>query len=429
MNITEAQSIFMLGIAGSGMRGLAWLLAESGKKISGADRTSDATLDKRFEIATASNQATTLSKCDLLIFSDAVPVTHPLRVLADNMLIPSLPYQNALGEFASQLQTLAVTGTHGKSSTTAFLAHIMVEAKVDPTVLVGAAIKGWPGQNARLGHSQYFVVEADEYRQHFLTLQPSCVIITSIDFDHPDYFSSLQAVTKSYDAFLKRLTGQAIAVTTQPIYERYKKLSWPAHTIIVPEATARDVQAPIAGQHMQSNAALAIALAQAALGIDNKMAQQALNNFPGLARRLESLGQLQAMTIISDYAHHPTEISATLTALRGTYPGKKILAIFEAHMIERLNTFFDDFAASLKQADSVIIYPPFSPVGREDTNFHARSKQLATHLQSQGLPTTLLTDRLDLPELLRAKANDYDLAVGLSAGSLDTHLRQIVAAP
>src|SRR3989344_9051790 len=191
-------SIF-LGVGGAGMKGLAYLLRESGETVIGYDNNADAS-EVSLEEAVAA-----LSTVDRLVYTDAAVATHPLREAALKINVPQTPYQEALGEFSQQYTTIAITGTHGKSSTTAFLAHILIEAGFDPSVLVGASMPSLEGKNAQLGKGKYFIVEADEYRKHFLELSPSHIIITTIDFDHPDAFSSLHDVEKAYEEFLTKL--------------------------------------------------------------------------------------------------------------------------------------------------------------------------------------------------------------------------------
>ncbi|MEK7498999.1 MAG: Mur ligase family protein, partial [Patescibacteria group bacterium] len=184
-------SVF-LGVGGSGMRGLAYLLREQGEKIVGFD---DAPGLSELSLEQALKEVSTANR---LVYSDAALESHALRVEAKRIGIPQIPYQQALGAFAHNYQTIAITGTHGKSSTTAFLAHICIQTGLDPVVLVGANMESLRGKHAQYGKGKYFIVEADEYRNHFLELFPAHAIITTIDFDHPDSFSSLQDTEKAY---------------------------------------------------------------------------------------------------------------------------------------------------------------------------------------------------------------------------------------
>jgi UDP-N-acetylmuramate--alanine ligase len=424
MNIARAERIFMLGIGGTGMRGLAWLLQAKGKTVRGTDSEITAELSEQFTIAPSSQAKEALASSDLMIYTDAAPADHPLLHHATTHAVPALPYHHAVSQLAQPYTTIAVTGTHGKSSTTAFLAHLLIEAGMDPTVLLGAAIPTWPGHHARLGHSQYLVVEADEYREHFLSLSPAHAIIASIDYDHPDYFSSLEAVVNAYDEFIQRLRPGGSLVIPDTLYAAHPELPWPSVTIRVPRPAAQSIRSPIPGKHMQQNAALAVRLA-VQLGIEQPRAQAMLQTFPGLSRRLETVGTYQSLQLISDYAHHPAEIAATLEALSSTHPNKKIIVIFEAHMIIRLQTFFDQFAQALAAQKVVIIYPTYTPTGREEASAAALTQKLATRLQQQGTEAIVLQQRHQLGKELSAWASRADIAIALSAGQLDSQLRQL----
>jgi len=424
--LTPAGSVFLHGIGGSGMRALAWILQQRGKKIFGTDSAGKIDLPFVYQFVEEDQAADTLKLADEYIYSDAVPADHPLRVLAGSSGVRSLGYQTAVGLLSRDYVTIAVTGTHGKSSTTAFLAHVLSEAGLDPTALIGASVQGWRGNNARVGQGKFFVVEADEYRQHFLELQPTHAIITNIDWDHPDFFPSMADVERSYGLFLKQLPPNGSVVTTETTKKRFPSLPWP-HNTVVPEAgLAQSCPEPIPGDHMKSNAALAVTMAQQ-LGISREQAVKNLASFPGLGRRMEKVGTINKMVVISDYAHHPAEISATLTAVRKKYAGQKIAAVFEVHMQERLEAFFDDFASALETADMVVIYPPFSPPGRERTGIDSRINDFHQLLVTRKPDSIYLRNGNDLGDCLKDLSENYDVAIALSAGNLDAAIRKAIA--
>lgn len=414
MTIKQAQTIFVLGAEGTGMRGLALLLEKGGKKIIRCDDGSPLHKNPRPRQRRGSPSAANLlpiqgEGINLLIYSDAVSPDHPLRQAAEAQNIAAIPYHEALGQFAAPFTTVAITGTHGKSSTTAFLAHILIEAGLDPTVLIGASVPAWGNQNARLGKGEYFVVEADEYREHFLTLAPSHIIITSQDHDHPDYFASLAAVQGAYQRFIAKLKpgGSLITWENTPV--------------------ADDVTAPLPGAHMRANATLAVAMAEK-LGVPRARAIASLKTFSGLGRRLEELGLCNGLLLISDYGHHPTEIAATLDGAREKYPDQKILAVFEAHTLERLKTFFDAFAAALAKADGILLVPVFVPKGRENETTEAAKKlaELETALKASNVLVKNIQTYADLPTALTEAVAYYQIAIGFTAGMLDAKLRQLL---
>lgn len=426
MNIKNAQHLFLLGIGGTGMRGLAWLLHEQGKHLSGTDSQLPKDLPQQYVLVPENAADDQLRGADLVIHTDAATAKHPLLASARAARIPVLSYPEAVGEIAADYHdVIAVAGTHGKSSTTAFLAQIMVEGGLNPTVLLGASVPSWQGKNARSGGGQYFLVEADEYRKHFLTIQPTHAILTTIDFDHPDYFDSVVDVVAAYRDFLHTLRAAKTVVATTQLLREHPDLPWPKNTIPVKNEDISAAPSPIPGDHMKHNAALAIALA-GRLGIDKARARNALQLFGGLNRRMEHIGTYKTMNVISDYGHHPREIAATWSALRKQHPKENMAIIFEAHMEARLKAFFDQFVQILSGCKTVIVYPVFAPAGRETKSAAALTQRLGTEMQKRGTKTFVLQSKKDLRQTLDAIANYCPIAIAFTAGDLDNHLRQIV---
>lgn len=423
----EKKSIFMIGIAGSGMRGLAYLLHAQGNTILGTDEQYDHIHTQadfsEYTLAQEDASEELLSAATVVIYSDAVTKNHPLRVLADKLNIFTQSYQEALGEFASHFTTLAVTGTHGKSSTTAFLAHILIESGLDPTVLVGATVPQWNSRNARAGTSNLFVVEADEYRKHFLTLKPTHAIITTIDFDHPDYYHNITEVEAAYEQFIQQVSEQTAVLDT--VHDSHQTIQWPSNLLQVDSSLASEVSLQIPGHHMRENALLAITIAEQ-LGVSRKTAVAALTTFTGLSRRFEQLGTINSMHVISDYGHHPEEILATITGARELDKTGKLIVFFEAHTIERLTTFGSDFARALSLADSVVICPVFLPKGREGESTEQEVTTVTDLLTKKGIPVSVLSSYDELADSLNQASASFDTCIGFSAGVLDSKLRNIV---
>lgn len=398
------------------MRGLAYLLAEQGSTIIGYD---DNPAESRCSLETALVE---LSTCDYIVYTDATTPAHPLRESARTHSISEYGYHQALGKFSQQFTTLAVTGTHGKSSTTAFLAHILITAGLDPTILIGASMPTLAGKHAQLGKGKYFVVEADEYRNHFYELSPSECIITSIDFDHPDAFTGLEDVEKSYEHFMSQLAPNGTVFVPDTEYTAHQNISWPANTSPVPAQESDAIRVLLPGKHMRQNASLAIALAEK-LGIDKDLAIQSLTTFPGLARRFELLGRIGNVEVRSDYGHHPAEITATLQGAREFAKNTPIIAIFEAHMPKRLHTFFDEFAKALALADEVIITTPFIPTGRDEQSLddaYMLQKAISAH-------NTHAECIFNDTALIESIANKQpSIAILFSAGTLDGRIRALV---
>lgn len=415
-------NVIFLGIGGSGMRGLAYLLAQRGETIIGYDDNPTATTCSLDDAVSA------LRGADRLVYTDAALENHPLRIEARTMGVRCVAYQKALGEFSSGYTTIAITGTHGKSSTTAFLSHILIENGVDPTVLIGAHMPTLAGEHAQKGASKYFIVEADEYRRHFLELAPAHIIITSIDFDHPDAFSSLEDTRLAYSEFIARLQPGGHVIVPEQEQQSNPSVAWPTATTIVTEDATKNISVPLPGKHMQMNAALACEAARL-LGVSPEKARGALQTFPGLFRRFELLGIYKGVEIRSDYGHHPTEIAATITGARTAQPDSHIIAIFEAHMPLRLHTFLNDFVQSLSNADSVLVVPPFVPAGRDSEKATEDAIRLTQEITNGGIMARYVEDTDALFDAIAQEQKNASrpiLAIGFSAGTLDSQLRKIV---
>ena len=421
MNIHDTKTVFLHGISGSGMRGLAWILLSKGKQIRGSDAVLTPDLPEKYSLMPEKEAGALLTGVDMYVCSDAVAADHPLRVKATTRNIPVLTFAECLGQLTAGYKTIAVAGTHGKSSTTAFLAHILITAGLDPTVLVGAAIPTWPGEYARLGASDIFVVEADEYRNHFHHLTPNSLVVVTIEHDHPDFFANLVNVVESFQKLIDAVPADGAIITTQELLKQ-NMLDIPATAL----HTSTDADfAPIAGSHMRTNAGLALKAAEL-LGVATEDAAQSLHTFPGLSRRFETLGTFQGAQIISDYGHHPTEIAATLAATRQTFPGKSVAVIFEAHTADRLQSFQEEFALALQAADAVVFYPPFVALGRQASDSSAALTAIEETIKKTDTPTQTIVSPTQLPDALTDLAKQYDIILACTAGSLDTVLRVAV---
>lgn len=406
--------ILFLGAGGTGMRGLMYLFQEKENEVAAFDDNPD------FDGLSLVDALSSLATTSLVVYTDAALHTHPLRQAAHEHNIRQLPYHGALGEFSRDYTTIAVTGTHGKSSTTAFLAHMCMEAGLDPTVLIGAKMPGLPGEHARLGKGKYFIVEADEYRSHFLTLSPAHAIITTVDFDHPDAFSSLADVEDAYSKFLDLLDSSGVLAVPEMEFQNHPAIAWPKNTILVQSEDIPSFQPPIPGKHMAMNALLAASIAEQ-LGIPKQTALASLTTFPGLERRFELLGTIRGCDIRSDYGHHPAEIKATIASARQAYPKKHLTVLFEAHMPLRLRTFFDDFAAALSGADTIVVTAPFAPAGRDESGVED-AKRLADMLTKSGNKALY---RENIQEYMTREL-ESDVLLFFSAGTLDFLMRKIV---
>lgn len=348
--------IHFIGIGGIGVSGLASIFLEKGLKVYGSDLSeseiTEALRRKGAEIFIG-HQRENLGQVDRVVYSPAIPKNNPEFLKAKEVGIPCLSYPEALAEFSRGYLTIAIAGTHGKSTTASMIAQILIAAGLDPTFIIGTK----PG--SRLGRGRYLVIEADEYKRSFLNYYPDLLVITNIEADHLDYFKDLADVNSAFQQFKKQAK---------------KIVSW----------ADKKIKLQVPGKHNQKNASAALAVARE-LGIDEKTARKALFEFKGVWRRFETRGEFNRAIIIDDYAHHPTEIKATLQAAREKYPKKELVAVFQPHQYQRLQKLFADFASSFKEADKVIITSVFSVPGRERERASDKTRSRASVKTGQDL--------------------------------------------
>src|SRR3989338_7434687 len=361
LDLSKIKKVFFIGIGGIGISALAKMALSRGMEVSGInDDESPKTLDPLKEAGVDiffQNESKELPEADLYVYSDAWLYRGPEIIEnAKKTGKQVLSYFEALGQFTKEHKVIAVAGTHGKTTTTAMIAEILVDAGIDPTVIVGSFVKKFDS-NFRYGNSEYLVVEADEYNRHFLNFHPFITVITNIEADHLDCYKDLADIKNAFDKFLSQSENKILD---------YIKYLEKVPKLIIP------------GIHNRMNAAAALAVADF-LNIKNEDAQKSIMNFSGTWRRLEKKGETEEGTIIyDDYAHHPTEIKASIQGLRELYPygEKKITILFQPHLYSRTKALFNDFAKSFSGADNVLLLPIF--FARENKDDSISSEKLAS---------------------------------------------------
>lgn len=360
LDLRDIKKIFFIGIGGIGISSLAKMAISKGIKVSGVnDEDSPKTLDSLREAGAEvifKTEMEYLPEADFYVYSDAWIYRGPEIIKnARDTGKPVMNYFEALGEFAKEYKVIAIAGTHGKTTTTAMLAEILIGAGLDPTVIVGSFITKL-NSNFRKGDGEYLVVEADEYNKHFLSLHPFVTVVTNIEADHLDCYKDLAEIQETF---------RQLSVQSERVISDYGKYLEKVPKLSVP------------GVHNRMNAAAALAVADV-LNIDQEVAQKSLAEFTGTWRRLEKKGETREGTIIyDDYAHHPTEIRASLEGLRELYPKneKNITILFQPHLYSRTKALFDDFAKCFSDADRVLILPIY--FAREAKDESISSEKLA----------------------------------------------------
>ena len=410
IDLSKIKKIYFIGIGGIGISALAKLAKSRGMEVSGLnDDDSPATLlplkDFGIEVI-LKKDFKNLPEADLYVYSDAWLNRGPeILESARKTGKPVMSYAEALGLFAKDYKVIAISGTHGKTTTTAMVADILIDAGLDPTVIVGSMVKKF-GSNFRLGGSEpvrpdgrsggYLVVEADEYNRHMLHLHPYIGVIANIEADHLDCYKDLDDIKKAFDQFLTQSENKI---------SNYDEYLSKVPKLLVP------------GEHNRKNAALALAIADF-LNIVEKVAQNSLSEFTGTWRRLEKRGMTEAGTIIyDDYAHHPTEVRASIEGLRELYPSdvKKITIIFQPHLYSRTKALFDDFAKCFHGADKIVLLPIY--FAREDPDESISSGKLAEAVCQNGDKAIAFTDFELAEEYLKGQIfGKDDIFVTMGAG-------------
>lgn len=367
LDLSKIKKIFFIGIGGIGISALAKMALSRGIEVSGVnDEDSPKTLDSLREAGASivfQKDLKILPHADMYIYSDAWIFRGPdIIEKAKASGRPVLSYFEALGIFAKGYKVIAIAGTHGKTTTTAMVSEIMIEAQLDPTVIVGSFVKKF-NSNFRAGKSEYLVVEADEYNRHFLNFHPFIAVVTNIEADHLDCYKDLKDIQNAFDKFISQSENKILDYSEY--IDKVPKLSVP-------------------GLHNRMNAAAAFAVANI-LNIKEEITKKALSEFSGTWRRLEKKGETKDGVIIyDDYAHHPTEIKASLNALKELYLGKdkKITVLFQPHLYSRTKAFFDDFSNSFSDAGQVLLLPIY--FAREDKDESVSSEKLALAINKIG---------------------------------------------
>jgi UDP-N-acetylmuramate--alanine ligase len=359
MDIKEAKKIYMVGIKGVGMTGLAQILQGTGKSVSGSDTAEEFftqhVLTKLGIPYTEGFRAENVPPdVDAVIYATSYPPEHPERVEALRRDIAQLSYPEALAEVTKGKKLIAVCGSHGKTTTTAMLGQLLESAGRDPTVLVGSRVNAWEA-NARVGKSDLFVIEVDEYQDKLQHFQPHGAVLTNIDWDHPDFFPDATSYRDAFARFLRRVPPTGWIIANKEDTEVRRALNG-----VVAPVTLFDPAAPlpesltghIIGTAMAANAN-AVLTAAATMGIEVADAVLGLRAYRGTARRMEVKGSVHGITVLDDYAHHPTEIRATIGMLRAQYPKQCVTVLFQPHTFSRTAAFLQEFAAALSDADRV----------------------------------------------------------------------------
>ncbi len=444
----------MVGIGGSGMGALAKLLLDMGKRVSGSDMTSGASvaqLRNSGAVVYPTHKTDNLSDTvDYVVRSSAVSAMNEEVREAERRGIPTRKLAEAVGELMQDRAGVAIAGTHGKTTTTALVAWLLEQGGMDPLALIGADTPTY-AMGARVGEGPV-VVEADEYDRRFLNYWPEVAVVTSIEADHLDYYADFAEIQCAFGELVGRLPehGRLVACADEPHAARLEAgarketygfaadADWHLREYdVVPGRGSRftlrsegrewDVRSPLVGEHNARNVAAAIAVADY-FGVGLRVAIAALPGFKGPRRRFESHGRPGGIWVVDDYGHHPTEIAAVLGAARGVAEGD-VWLVFQPHTTHRTWALFDDFARSISAADHALILPIYHPAGRELEGQSVTSGDLVSAIQSRGHPDARLVETFDqATAVVTEGARPADLVLTMGAGDVTLLAGQLVRA-
>lgn len=441
-----------VGIGGAGMSAIAQVLKASGCQIQGSDRSESPTTLMLRECGIPvfiGHEAANIGGMERVVYTRAVPEDNPEILEARRLGLPLIERAEMLGELYELFQNrLSVTGTHGKTSTSAMLGHVLVECGQDPTVLIGGESLNLKG-HARLGCSQTVVAEACEAYSSFLHLRSSLALVTNVDADHLDWYGDFEGVKQGFLDFLHRVDEEGLIVACaddlplMSLRERVARrwitygfdpaadvriINWSQgngcqqFTLVTPDGAFK-ADLPRPGAHLALNAAGTVAGAVES-GCTPPQAIRALSTFIGVKRRMELKGDVGGVLVLDDYAHHPTEIRATLTAAREGY-GRPITVIFQPHLYSRTSEHLDGFVATLLAADRLVITDVYA--AREDPARGVESDVLYDRLKAADHPNVeYVPDRFDVPAHMLRSVQPGDLVMTVGAGNIFEAGEQLV---
>ena len=421
--------VYFIGIGGIGVSALAQYYLNKGDQVVGSDLGSSEITEmlsnKGAKIFNTQAPENITEDIDLVVYSPAVKQDNPELAKAKKIGIECLSYPEALGKLTQDYFTIAISGTHGKSTTTSMLALLLIKAGLDPTVIVGTKLKEFGNSNFRAGVGKYMLIEACEYEESFLNYNPNIIVINNIEADHLDYFKNLENVIKAFEKFIGKLAKDGVLIVNGDD-ENIKKIlnAKPKNikfSIEQTEAEKMKEVLQVKGEHNVYNALACLAVARA-LEIPDKVSFQALSEYIGCWRRCDitKIERPKPFILISDYAHHPTEIKACISGVNEKFPESKIWIVFQPHQYQRTFYLFDDFTKAFDQADEIILTEIYDVAGRGDNEIQAKvsGEKLAKAVKARGNKVHFIQDFQKIPEFLKERIDANDVVLIVGAGNI-----------
>jgi UDP-N-acetylmuramate--alanine ligase len=443
---SSIKKLHFVGIGGIGMSGIAEILIDQGFTITGSDRAASdnterlAALGARIYVGhTAGNVE---EDVDALVYSSAIPPDNPEIVIAQQRKIPVIRRAEMLAEVMRLKYGIGIAGTHGKTTTTSMVSLVLMEGGVDPTVIVGGRLHGLAGSNARMGKGEFIVVEADEYDRSFLSITPTIAVLTTLETDHLDCYRDLEDIKSAFLQFAGKVPFYGFVVlcldepALQEIMPKIKKkiisygLNGQADVQAV-EITHKEnrsrftvlrngdelgvVEIQIPGKHNVQNALAAITVGLE-LGVPFAQVKAGIEKFTGVFRRWEIKGEVKGITVVDDYAHHPTEIKATLAGVKAGWR-RRVVCVFQPHLYSRTRDFYDEFGRSFFNADVLVVTDVYP--AREEPIQGVTGELIANAAKEFGHKQVYyVADKTTVPAFLEGMKREGDFIITMGAGDI-----------
>ena len=458
IKLAKSELIHFIGIGGIGMSGLAIIMKELGFKVQGSDISNNKNIErlkqKKIKIYIGHGKQN-IKKSTILVFSSAIKKNNPEIVFAKKRKIPIYKRGEMLANVVSLMKNVVVAGSHGKTTTTSLISNVFTHAKIDPTVINGGVLNSFSG-SAKLGKSDWCILESDESDGSFTQIPPTYSIVTNIDKEHLDYYKSLEVLKKNFISFIEKTpsfgkaficlddknNSQVIKKISNLNYntygtnklsnfkilnvlqkENFSKFDIKISLPTTKENSIKNIKIPLIGLHNIRNATAAVAVAFS-VGIPTKIIKKGLEKFSGVQRRFTKVFSFQNVPFFDDYAHHPTEISQVLDGVKEVYKNKEIVCIFQPHRISRVKNLHEEFSRSFKKADTVILCPIYKAgenikLGFSYKNF---SKKI---IKNSKVKLILIENNLDLIRYVKQNTYGQKIVIGMGAGSISNWIRSL----
>ncbi len=458
VKIASNEIIHFVGIGGIGMSGLAQIMHNMGFIIQGSDLAQSKNTDrlKKFGIKVLiGHKKENIKKATMLVISSAIKKNNVEYLSAKKKKIPIHKRGEILANVVSLKKNIVVTGSHGKTTTTSLISNILSAAKLDPTIINGGVIN-FLKNSARLGKSEWCVLESDESDGSFLKIPATYSVVTNIDKEHLDFYKKLNVLQKSFQTFVEKTPSLGKSIICKDDYYNkiliknlrinnyltygfdkssnfqidhvrrkinYSKFNIKLHLIGKNEKYLRNFQVPLLGDHNVRNATSAVAVALS-LGIKLNVIRDALRNFKGVQRRFNKIFSYKKIDFYDDYAHHPTEIKALLVGIRSVNKSRKIISVFQPHRFSRVKLLKKEFASAFKLCNEVVLCPIYSAGEKVDKNFnyHKFGKLIS---KKSNVKVVILESEHDLLNYFKKNLFDDELVVCMGAGSISSWIKDI----